>query len=65
MALAIKGSRPLRAATWFTSAAAAILVGLAAGADLTRRISGDHARKATIVLAGLAVLATVIAGAAD
>jgi hypothetical protein len=49
----------------FTSAAAAILVGPAAGGYLTRRISGDHARKATIVLAGLAALATVIAGAAD
>lgn len=65
MALAIRGVPGLPAATWFTGAAAAILVGLAAGAFLTCRISGDHARKATIVLAGLAALATVIAGAAD
>jgi hypothetical protein len=40
------------------------VAGLAAGAYLTRRVGGDQARKATIVLAGLAALATVIAGAA-
>jgi uncharacterized protein len=64
MALAIKGVPGLPAAAWFGCAAAAIVIGLAAGAYLTRRISGVHARKATIILAGLAALATVMAGAA-
>jgi uncharacterized protein len=64
VALAIKGAPGLPAAAWFGCAAAAIVIGLTAGAYLTRRISGVHARKATIILAGLAALATVMAGAA-
>lgn len=62
-ALAVRGVPGLPAAAWFMGAAAAIVAGLAAGAYLTRRMGGGHARKATIVLAGLAALATVIAGA--
>jgi uncharacterized protein len=63
-ALAIKGL-PSFPAAWFPGAAAAILAGLAAGAYLASRTSGDRSRQATIVLAALAALATVIAGAAS
>lgn len=63
-ALAIKGVPGLPATAWFMGAATAILAGLAAGAYLAARTSGDRSRQATIVLAGLAALATVIAGAA-
>jgi uncharacterized protein len=64
VALAIKGL-PGFPAGWFPGAATAILAGLAAGAFLASRTSGDRARQATIVLAGLAALATLIAGAAS
>jgi hypothetical protein len=63
LALAIKGL-PSFPAAWFSGAAAAILAGLASGAYLASRTSGDRSRQVTIVLAGLAALATVIAGAA-
>jgi uncharacterized membrane protein YfcA len=58
-ALAIKGvpSVPL---SWIGCIAAAMLAGLAAGAYLTTRTSSDRARQATIALAGLAALTTVI-----
>ena len=64
VALAIKGP-PSFPAAWFPGAAAAILAGLAAGAYLASRTSGDRSRQAAIVLAGLAALAAVIAGAAS
>jgi uncharacterized protein len=64
VALAINGL-PSFPDAWFPGAAAAILAGLAAGAYLASRTSGDRSRQATIVLAGLAALATVIAGAAS
>jgi uncharacterized protein len=64
LALSIKGV-PSFPAAWFPGAATAILAGLAAGAYLASRTSGHRARQATIVLAGLAALATVIAGAAS
>jgi len=64
VALAIKGV-PSFPAAWFPGAATSILAGQAAGAYLASRISGDRSRQATIVLAGLAALATVIAGAAS
>jgi uncharacterized protein len=63
-ALAIKGV-PSFPAAWFPGAVTAILAGLAAGAYLASRTSGDRSRQATIVLAALAALAAVIAGAAS
>jgi uncharacterized membrane protein YfcA len=64
VALAIRGL-PSFPDAWFPGAAASILVGLAAGAYLASRTSGDRSRQVTIVLAGLAALATVIASAAS
>jgi uncharacterized membrane protein YfcA len=64
VALTIKGV-PSFPGAWFPGAAAAILTGLAAGAYLASRTSSDRSRQATIVLAGLAAVATVIAGAAS
>jgi uncharacterized protein len=63
VALAIKG-HPGSPAASPPGAATSILAGLAAGAYLASRTSGNRSRQATIVLARLAALATVIAGAA-
>jgi uncharacterized protein len=60
-ALAIKGVPPVPGA-WLAAAVAAVLCGLLAGQLAARRIDGVRARRAAIVIAGLAALATVVKG---
>jgi uncharacterized membrane protein YfcA len=60
-ALAIKGFPPV-SGTWLGAAVAAVLCGLLAGHLAARRIDGARARRAAVVVAGLAALVTVVKG---
>lgn len=60
-ALAIKGF-PSFPSAWLCTAAAAVLCGLLAGHLAGGRIDGARARRAAVVIAGLAALATVVKG---
>jgi uncharacterized membrane protein YfcA len=60
-ALALKGLPPVPAA-WLGAAVAAVLCGLLAGHLAAHRIDGARARRVTIIIAGLAAVATVVKG---
>ena len=59
--LAIKGF-PSVSGAWLGAAATAVLCGLLAGHLAARRIDGARARRAAVVIAGLAALVTVVKG---
>ena len=59
--LAIKGFPPVPGG-WLAAAAAALLCGLLAGHLAAPRIDGARARRAAVVIAGLAALATAVKG---
>jgi uncharacterized protein len=60
-ALAVKGL-PSVPGAWLGVAVIAVLCGLLAGHLAARRIDGARARRAAVVIAGLAALATVVKG---